>query len=243
MSDKKNSFDWTSLTPTPLRRTGWDKLRDVVIAVMADSTNVSTSVSTNANRVKNDHIWAKVRHDPDILVELIGYRYTSMIEDAIKKIMENLDSEVSRNKPSVSETEERATKVYRARKDAARRTVENVRSIADARVQRANTSLFSTIQSAANDFAAAKVEEYKKSVLFKFHINGRPIGESSASEVAAWKDTQSDHIAFVGALIQGISVGDNRPLKDIVSPGEADVLWQSTHQRFFGDGSRTLPNV
>jgi hypothetical protein len=77
------------------------------------------------------------------------------------------------------------------------------------------------------DFKEAAIEEYRQSILYKFRINGSSIGELMAQEVDAWATSHGANVEFARRLIAGISLADNRAIKDIVRPAEADAIWSS----------------
>lgn len=77
------------------------------------------------------------------------------------------------------------------------------------------------------------VSEYKQSILFKFVINGKPIGEVMAKEALGWADSHRQKSDFISIMLSGISLSDNRMIKEIVSPREANKQWTASGGRPF----------
>lgn len=66
---------------------------------------------------------------------------------------------------------------------------------------------------------------YKTCRLWLFHIDGVAIGEKTASQVAAWADTQDTDVAFARRIIAGIPLNSTKPVRNFVTPEEADRAW------------------
>lgn len=75
------------------------------------------------------------------------------------------------------------------------------------------------------------IKRYKESILAKFIINGKPVGEITPREAFAWLDNQNQKTDFLSSLLSGVSLFDVRLIKDIVTPDEADKAWDASGGR------------
>lgn len=191
-------------------------------------------------------VWDVIQGRPDLLVALIGRKWRDMIEDRVNIQCPEAKGSSQRYRENESlfplataavaartrwRRDSFAAKEAQREKDPKWRQYEMAQEEARTRREEernaAARQFYAGFNRVVEELKELAIDEYRKSILFKFQVNGSAIGDLTAQEVDAWATAQGENVEFARKLITGISLADNRPIKDIVPLAEADAIWSS----------------